>query len=93
MIIYWIEEGEIEFDLGDLHPGGGWVIMISLLVGVIGGFMTYSIKNDEKWNTRKIILFRRVHRYAAFIALIASFLTISTGLEEWLEDTRDWRHL
>jgi hypothetical protein len=93
MILLWSSEGEIEFSWRGLHRIGGWLIVFSVLPAVVGGLVTQYGKENYKWNTPRVLLFRKAHKYLTFACLILSIFVISLGFEMFLKRVAYYRHL
>ena len=67
-----------------LHNTLGQILIVSLLAFAATGITTFLIKKKMNWNTSGIKFARRVHKYMALFIWLFSLLTMTFGIQFYL---------
>ena len=76
-----------------VHTIFGWLLLLSTVLAIFGGIATYRIKNTVEWNTKQIMLMRRVHGWAGRVVFLSAYIPCTLGILLYCKNHDDAKSL
>ena len=69
-----------------LHNNVGQICFYGLMGFAVSGTITFIIKKQLEWNTKYVILARKIHRFLAIIFWAFSLFVLTTGIANFVNN-------
>lgn len=66
--------------INNAHSYFAFPVLLLVFFIAIGGVITRSCLRRQRWNTRKALLMKKLHKYAAYFILVSGFLAVAAGI-------------